>query len=144
MTIQIYTTADPAYEQEYALRNRVLRFPLGRDLKDEDLSRDEADFHIGLFEMGKLRSVLLLHPVDEQTLQMRQVCTDPDFQGKGLGRQLVQAAEDFARTRGYTRIVLHGRASAAGFYRKLGYQTDEVLFHELGIPHYSFWKELQA
>ena len=75
MEVKIYTVASAAYEQEYDLRNRVLRHPLGMDLGNEDLSRDVQDFHIGLFEGGKLLACLLLHPVDNGTLQMRQVCT---------------------------------------------------------------------
>lgn len=144
MEVKIYTVASAAYEQEYDLRNRVLRHPLGMDLGNEDLSRDVQDFHIGLFEGGKLLACLLLHPVDNGTLQMRQVCTEPELQGKGLGRMLVRAAEDFARENKYTKIVLHGRESAAGFYRKLGYACDEVRFFEIGIPHLTFEKELYA
>lgn len=142
MEIKVYTAASAEYGQEYDLRNRVLRYPLGMDLKNEDLSRDAEDFHLGLFADGKLLACLLLHPVGEGTLQMRQVCTEPELQGKGLGSRLVRVAEDFARENEYKKIVLHGRESAAGFYRKLGYTCDEVRFFEIGIPHLTFEKEL--
>ena len=82
------------------------------------------------------------HPLDGGDIQMRQVCTHPDRQGEGLGRTLVTAAEEMARQMGYKRMVLHGRESAAGFYRKLGYLTDGVRFYELNIPHLSFHKTL--
>lgn len=142
MEIKTYSICSDEYRQEYDLRNRVLRFPIGRNLKDEDLSRDAEDFHLGLFKDGKLLCSLLLHPVDTDTLQMRQVCTEPAYQGKGLGKKLVLAAEDFARKQGYRKIVLHGRETAAGFYRKLDYRCTGGRFFEIGIPHFPFEKEL--
>lgn len=142
MEIKTYSVGSDAYDQEYSLRNRVLRFPLGRDLKDEDLSRDGEDFHLGLFEDDGLLCSLLLHPIDADTLQMRQFCTEPAYQGKGLGKKLALAAEDFARKLGYRKIVLHGRETAAGFYRKLGYRCTGERFYEISIPHYPFEKEL--
>lgn len=142
MEIKIYSVDSDEYDQEYDLRNRVLRFPLGMDLKNEDLSRDAEDFHVGLFEDGKLLSSLLLHPIDPHTLQMRQVCTEPSHQGKGLGKKLVLAAEIFAKEQGCRKIILHGRESAVGFYQKLGYICISKRFYELNIPHFTLKKEL--
>ena len=142
MQIMKYSAADPAYTQEYALRNLVLRFPLGLDLKNENLSRDLTDIHLGVFDGETLVASLMLHPLEDGAVQMRQVCTHPDRQGQGLGRMLVEAAEETARQMGFTRMELHGRESAAGFYRKLGYLTDGVRFYELNIPHMAFRKSL--
>lgn len=49
----------------------------------------------------------------------------PDLQRRGLGRQLVTAAEDFIRARGLPKIQLMVRPSNArvtAFYRALGYE----------------------
>lgn len=53
------------------------------------------------------------------------LAVDPNRQGTGLGRKLVQAAEDHCRDRGctYMRLtVLSQRLPVLSFYRKLGYQ----------------------
>ncbi len=143
MQILKFTADEPAcYSQEYDLRNLVLRHPLGLDLKDEDLSRDKTDIHLGVFDGEKLVASLILHPMEDGIVQMRQVCTHPDRQGEGLGKMLVEAAEQLAKEEGFRQMVLHGRQTAAGFYRKLGYLTDDVVFTELGIPHISFSKLL--
>ncbi len=142
MQILKFTAGSPAYSQEYDLRNLVLRRPLGLDLKDEDLSRDKTDIHLGVLDGEKLVAALILHPLEDGVIQMRQVCTHPDRQGEGLGRMLVAAAEQLAKEEGFRQMVLHGRLTAAGFYRRLGYLTDGAVFTELGIPHISFSKLL--
>ena len=95
MDIQFITFGceDAAYKEEYALRNRVLRHPLGMDLKDEDLSRDREDIHLGGFVGGKLAALLLLHPLGDGVWQMRQVCVEPALQGKGYGRKTLREVQ---------------------------------------------------
>ena len=95
MDIQFKTfrPEDPAYKEEYDLRNRVLRHPLGLDLKDEDLSRDREDIHLGGFLDGHLIALLLLHPLGDGVYQMRQVCVAPETQGKGYGRKTLREVQ---------------------------------------------------
>jgi len=49
---------------------------------------------------------------------------DPSSQGRGLGRRLIEAAEDYAGTNGCTAMdirVVNLRTELLPFYRKLGY-----------------------
>jgi ribosomal protein S18 acetylase RimI-like enzyme len=60
------------------------------------------------------------------------LAVDPKQQGSGLGRKLVQAAEDHCRELGCSHMkltVLSLRASVLSFYRKLGY-------HEMGTEEF--------
>ena len=66
----------------------------------------------------------------------------PEWQGKGIGRLLMLAAEEYAHTAGYTMISLHARKTAMEFYDKLGYATIGHEFTEVGIPHYKMTKSL--
>ena len=54
---------------------------------------------------------------------------DPEFQGRGLGRKLVEQAEEFCRGAGCELIrirVLNHRTELPPFYEKLGYTTTGI------------------
>ncbi|MDO4287651.1 MAG: GNAT family N-acetyltransferase [Eubacterium sp.] len=142
----IYSKIIPWHSQEYQsaleLRQAVLRAPLGLSLYDEDLSKEKAYYHLGLFQDDRLIAILLLIPKDKTTLQMRQVAVAENFQNKGIGRRLLAFAEKFAKTQGFNHIVLNARQSAVPFYKKQGYHTVSEPFTELGIPHLSMEKML--
>ncbi len=52
----------------------------------------------------------------------------PDYQGKGLGKAITNAAEDWLRARGIWKVQLLVRgdnAQAAGFYESQGYKDTQ-------------------
>lgn len=130
------------YEQEIALRTKILRAPLGLTYRQEDLRKELHDIHLGAFGDGKLLGCALLAPVDAKTLKMRQVAVDSAAQGLGIGRQLVVACELRAHDLGYLQIELSARETALDFYSKLGYETCGESFIEVTIPHRKMRKRL--
>jgi GNAT superfamily N-acetyltransferase len=64
------------------------------------------------------------------------------LQGKGIGRVLMNFAENIARDRKYTRLTMHARKSAVGFYEKSSYRICSDEFTEVTIPHFVMEKEL--
>lgn len=135
-----FGTAD--YEAEIELRNEVLRKPLGLDLKAENLDHEKLEFHFGAFENQKLIGVLVLKPLPDGEVKMRQVAVAVDRQGKNVGAGLVMFSEQFSREKGWKAMVLHARKTAIPFYEKLKYQTIGDEFLELGIPHKKMKKDL--
>jgi ribosomal protein S18 acetylase RimI-like enzyme len=130
-----FEVGTPDHEKALALREAVLRKPLGLTLSAEELREEPNCFHLGGFDGERLVAVLLLKPLDERTLKMRQVAIDPELQRRGIGNQLVAFAEQFARERGCELLIAHARESAVAFYRKLGYATSGDTFIETTIPH---------
>ena len=59
-----------------------------------------------------IQACLVLKPLDERCIKMRQLAVGKSSQGKGFGRELVKYAHSFARERGYAEIVLHARETA--------------------------------
>ncbi len=57
------------------------------------------------------------------------VAVDPEIQGEGIGRLVMEAAEAWLRERGIRKIQLMVRDSnavAQGFYRAIGYESSSV------------------
>lgn len=124
------------YALAVALRHEVLRVPLGLAFTVDQLASEVGSHHLAAFdEEGHILGCLMLTPHEGGEIQMRQVAVKPEMQGTGLGRALVVEAERKAREMGFTRMMLHARDKAIGFYERLGYGREGDLFIEVGIVH---------
>ncbi len=134
------------YQEMIALRDAILRKPLGLTFTQAYLQQEINDWLIGCFTMEgeneKLIGCCVLTPVDETTVQLRQMAVDLTFQGKGIGRSIIAFAEQQAVNNGFTDLMMHARKTAAGFYEKLGYKIHGDEFTEVGIAHYEMKKKL--
>ena len=130
------------YEETVALRDEVLRKPLGLSYDPAELAGEKDSFHFALREGTELVACLVLKPLDERCIKMRQLAVRESYQGKGVGRELVNYAESFAKGRGNEEIVLHAREMVRGFYEKLGYEAEGDSFIEVGLPHLAMRKKL--
>lgn len=145
--LQMYITeisfGTPEYDEEVGLRDRILRQPLGLQFHIKDLEKEYNDIHLVCFaESGKMAGCLILSPVDQHVIKMRQVAVDLEWQKKGVGTMLVAASEKFASQHGYDKIVLHARDLAVPFYLRLGYEVYGEPFTEVGIEHRAMRKKI--
>lgn len=124
------------------LRRRVLREPLGLEFSREDLEAECDDHHLVVLEEERVTAVMVLRPLGDGAVKMRQVAVEPGRQRSGLGTALVAFAEGFCRERGYRLITLHARQNAVAFYLRLGYDVYGAAFTEVGIPHRYMKKSL--
>ena len=138
----IVVVTDPEYKEVFALRDEVLRKPLGQSLHNEDLSRDYTDVILAAKHNDTVIACLMLHHIDDNEVQLRQMAVYDNWQGKGVGKLLVQNAEVYAKEKGYTKIMLHARKVAMGFYAGMGYVQYGDVFEEVGIPHYMMEKSV--
>lgn len=133
----------PEYALTVALRHEVLRVPLGLAFTVDQLASESGSQHLAAFDgEGRILGCLMLTPHEGGEVQMRQVAVKPEMQGTGLGRALVEEAERKARELGFTRMMLHARDVAIGFYARLGYAREGDLFKEVGIVHQQMAKRL--
>lgn len=71
-----------------------------------------------------------------QNNQVRTFFVDPDFQGKGIGRQLYMFLEEEARRRGVTELVVEGSPIAEPIYARFGFtKLKEIQKEKAGIPY---------
>lgn len=142
MALKIIDHGSREYQQMVQLRNDILRKPLKLTLTPEELEKEKDEILIAAFEEEKMLGCCMLIIVDPGTVRLRQMAVLNNLQGKGIGRALMQFAENIARDRGFRKIIMHARKSAAGFYEKLGYQVCSEEFEEVTLPHYEMEKKL--
>jgi N-acetylglutamate synthase-like GNAT family acetyltransferase len=142
MALKIIDHNSPEYRQMVTLRMDILRKPLGLSFNNEELEREKEDILIGAFEEEDILGCCLLTKIDPKTCRLRQMAISRTLQGKGMGRQMMQFAEDVARDYGYKKITMHARNTAVGFYEKLGYAVNGSEFTEVTVPHHVMEKIL--
>jgi predicted GNAT family N-acyltransferase len=142
MALKIIDHGSEAYRQMIKLRDDILRRPLGLHFTEEELEKEKHNLHIAAFEDDTMLGCCMLVEEDPQTVRLRQMAVINDLQGKGIGRALMQFAENLARDRGYKKITMHARKNATGFYEKMGYRKFGNEFEEITIPHYVMEKDL--
>ncbi|HZH66684.1 MAG TPA: GNAT family N-acetyltransferase [Flavisolibacter sp.] len=142
MALKIIDWGSDDYKQVLKLREEVLRKPLGLSFSDEELQKEKDNMHMTAYEDDRMLGCCMLVQEGDETVRLRQMAVVNDVQGKGIGRALMQFAENLARDRGYKKITMHARKNAVGFYEKLGYKKSGEEFEEVTIPHYVMEKEL--
>ena len=131
------------YQEMVRLRDDILRKPLGLFFTPEELEKEKDNLLIAAYEDDHMLGCCMLVEEDgPHTVRLRQMAVVNDLQGKGLGKALIQFAENLARDRGYKKITMHARKNAVGFYEKMGYVLKGEEFEELTIPHYIMEKAL--
>lgn len=132
----------PEQLESIALRDKVLRKPIGHKFSEVDLISEKTEHHIGAMLEGDVVGILLLRHLNDDEVKMRQVAVDFDLQGKGIGKKMVDFSEDLARSLGYKLMSLHARDIAIPFYEALNYSKVGEAFTEVGITHYRMEKAL--
>ncbi len=140
--IKTVTYASLDYKKVVALRDKILRKPLGLQFSEQDLAVDKNEIIIGLFTQNKCLGCVQMRHVDQNEIKLRQMAVDNSMQGKGLGREILKFAEEIALSKKYNKICLHARKTAVKFYEKFGFSVIGNEFFEVKIPHYTMCKKL--
>lgn len=143
MALKFIDYGTPEYHQMIDLRMQILRTPLGLSFTKEDLEKEQNDMLLGCFDEEQLEGCCLLTEVEPSTVKLRQMAVLYGLQGKGIGRVLMNFAENVARDAGYKKLTMHARKTAIGFYEKLGYTTCSDEFEEVTVPHFEMEKILR-
>ena len=125
-----------------ALREAVLRAPLGLSLTEEEQADDALRQHFCAASHGAVVGSVSLKPLDRDTLQLRQMAVAEDRRRERIGALLLARAEHWARGEGYRLMVLNARLGAEGFYARFGYLAQGDPFDENNVPHIRMTKFL--
>ena len=100
MPLKIIDYGTKEYKQILDLRMQILRKPLGLDFSKEDIENEKNDIHIAAYEDDEILGCCMLTQVNPTTVRLRQMAVKPGLQHKGIGKVLMQFAENIARDRG--------------------------------------------
>ncbi|MBS3913815.1 MAG: GNAT family N-acetyltransferase [Bacteroidetes bacterium] len=128
--------------QSIGLRYEILRKPLGLKFTAEELLTENSETHILAITDHLVCGCMLLKPLHNEVVKMRQVAVAKHLQSFGIGNAMVQFAEEWCRNAGYKCIELHARDTAVKFYLNHQYQVFGNPFTEVGIPHLAMKKDL--
>lgn len=143
MALKIIDHGTPEYQQMIKLRDEILRKPLGLSFSQEELLQEKDQILIGAFDDDKMLGCCMLVNEGDGVVRLRQMAVNNNLQGKGIGRALMNFAENIARDQGFKRLTMHARKTAVGFYEHLGYQISSEEFEEVTIPHFIMEKRLR-
>ena len=130
------------YRQALRLREAVLRQPLGLTITEEELADDATRQHFCAISYGVVIGSVSLKPLDETTLQLKQMAVAEDRRRERIGALLLAHAEAWGASGGFMLMVLNARMGAEGFYARFGYGLEGEPFDENTIPHIRMTKHL--
>lgn len=143
MTVSEIEYGSEQYRLACALRESVLRRPLGLTLSDQDLHGEAQQLHFALFaDDGELIACVTAAPQSPGCARIRQTAVLPHYQGRGMASTMMRQVEAMLLSRGFKSLTLHARESALRFYQNLGYRAIGDTFTEVSVPHRKMVKSL--
>lgn len=140
--IQEVAFGSALYRSAVAFRDEHLRRPLGLATSIADLGGEDAQIHIVAIDGDAVVGTVVLKPLTDDRVKLRQMAIAPDRRGTGLGRRVVRSAEAAAAARGFRTVEMSARVSARAFYERLGYRAVGDEFLEVTVPHVTMVKRL--
>lgn len=141
--IKRISTQNPEYSLSLALRDLVLRKPIGLSIQQDNLSKEDLAEHFVAVYNEEVIGSLFLMATDPGTYQMKQVAVHPEFQGQSVGTKLILFAEEWAKENKVEKIWMHARINAWSFYQKLGYLFVSKEYKQVGIVHKTMEKQFK-
>ena len=128
-------------EQALDLRERVFCGEQGVDLAAERDGHDGEALHLVAVEDGRVVGTCRVI-VRDGVARLGRMAVEPHQRGRGLGAELLSAAERAASGAGAHRVRLHAQFAARSLYARGGYSETGAPFVEEGIDHVTMERAL--
>lgn len=118
-------------------------------LADESEEMIDKYLHKGdLFALydGDLKSVCVVAPIDNQTCELKNIATHPQYQGKGYGSALIKNLSELYKNKYKYMLVGTGEVpSILAFYESFGFKESHRIknFFTDNYPHPMFEGDIQ-
>lgn len=127
-----------------ALRYTILRQPWNQPAETASDHLEESSYNAFITdEQGTVIACGRLQENEHKTGQIRYMAVSSAYQGKGLGKLLLQFLEEKAKALRLQKVELQARENALEFYKAKGYVIKEKSFLLWGIiQHYLMEKSV--
>jgi N-acetylglutamate synthase-like GNAT family acetyltransferase len=127
------------------LRYKVLREPWNQPASTATDSLENSSLNAYISDdSGKAIACARLQENENKVGQIRFMAVDSAYQGKGLGKMIVEHLEKRAKDIGLNLVELQARENAVRFYESCGYKIREKTFLLWGIiQHYLMEKKIR-
>lgn len=116
----LFDSKDPLYAAATALRETILRKPLGKTLYTTSLLREQNNHFFGLVTKGELIAVCTSF-FEEETARLTSFAVAQEQQHQGYGTRLLQFALSQLQKEGAALVRVAARQTAAAFYQRVGF-----------------------
>ncbi|KMK96753.1 acetyltransferase [Rossellomorea marisflavi] len=128
-------------QEVFSIRKSVFVEEQNVPAEDEIDQYEEESTHFLLYDED--------HPVGAGRFRVmdgkgkaERICILSSLRGRGAGREIMRAIEDYAREMSLPVLKLNAQSQAIPFYEKLGYEIVSEEFLDAGIPHRTMEKSL--
>ena len=136
----------PEYHQAARLRYRLFYQEHGIPFKSIFNPQEERDLHF-VITVDRPNNVLAYGRLGQNSIdefQIYQMVVEPEYQGQGLGKLILQVLIEAATNQGASRLVLNARVTKINFYQKSGFESIGEVFasSSTGVPHIKMQKDI--
>ena len=118
--------SDELLKRYYQFRWRILREPFNLPFGSEKDEYDAVAHHrMVINALDEIVAVGRLHFNTSDEVQIRHIAVDFDAHGKGLGRVIIAALENYAISQGAIRAVTNSLETSEAFFASCGYEKQE-------------------
>ncbi len=129
-------------QRAHAIRRRVF---IEEQRVPEEIEMDADDAH-AFHALAILDGVAIgcgrMVEYGATVVKIGRMAVLPEFRNTGVGANILRFLVDRARTRGFSKAILHAQLTAEGFYLKEGFIPVGSVFDEAGIAHRKMQRDL--
>lgn len=136
-------TNNQVYQDALSIRRKVFIEEQHVDETIEIDGTDNTKHHVVGYLDNIPQATARINPLDQESLKIQRVAVHQTQRGLGLGRQLMNEIENWARTNNFKRLILSAQDPVIPFYERANYLiSNPEGYFEAGIPHHDMEKVL--
>ena len=142
--IEFRTPLNSKEFKEYDLfRWKILRKPIGKEIDSLKDKHEESGFHLIAIKNEIIIGCGRLHFNNKDEAQIRYMAVEECYQGKGIGKKILELLEKNAKKNNAKKIILNARDHVLSFYKSSNYTAiGKYDGSDTSIPHTRMVKKI--